>query len=62
MGACAGILPACRLHERPLGAIRIAGGRSFGLSNVAASTVNLLGYEAPEMWDAGIFDFEKYVR
>ena len=44
------------------GAIRIAGGRSFGLSNVAASTVNLLGYEAPEMWDAGIFDFEKYVR
>ncbi|PLX54585.1 MAG: 2,3-bisphosphoglycerate-independent phosphoglycerate mutase [Chromatiales bacterium] len=39
------------------GAIRIAGGRSFGLSNVAASTVNLLGYEAPEMWDKGIFEF-----
>ena len=27
-------------------------GRSdFGLSNVAATTVNLLGYDAPEMWD-----------
>ena len=36
------------------GAIQIAGGRSFGLSNVAATTVNLLGYEAPEMWDPGI--------
>lgn len=27
---------------------------SFGLSNVAATTVNLLGYEAPEMWDESI--------
>ena len=26
----------------------------FGLSNVAATTVNLLGYEAPEMWDDSI--------
>jgi 2,3-bisphosphoglycerate-independent phosphoglycerate mutase len=40
------------------GAISIAEGRTFGLSNVAASTVNLLGYEAPEMWDKGIFEFE----
>ena len=23
----------------------------FGLSNVAATTVNLLGYDAPDMWD-----------
>ncbi len=29
---------------------------SYGLSNVAATTVNLLGYEAPEMWDASIID------
>jgi 2,3-bisphosphoglycerate-independent phosphoglycerate mutase len=29
---------------------------SFGLSNVAATTVNLLGYEAPEMWDASIIE------
>ena len=25
-------------------------GADFGLANVAATTVNLLGYEAPEMW------------
>jgi len=29
---------------------------SYGLSNVAATTVNLLGYEAPEMWDASIIE------
>ncbi len=27
------------------------GRTDFGLSNVAATTVNLLGYDAPEMWD-----------
>ncbi len=27
------------------------GREDFGLSNVAATTVNMLGYEAPEMWD-----------
>ncbi len=27
---------------------------SYGLSNVAATVVNLLGYEAPEMWDDSI--------
>ena len=27
------------------------GRADFGLSNVAATTVNLLGFEAPEMWD-----------
>ena len=26
----------------------------FGLSNVAATMVNLLGYEAPAMWDESI--------
>jgi hypothetical protein len=25
-------------------------GSEFGLANVAATTVNMLGYEAPEMW------------
>ena len=29
---------------------------SFGLSNVAATMVNLLGYEAPDMWDESIID------
>ena len=28
----------------------------FGLSNVAATTVNLLGYEAPEIWDESIVE------
>ena len=28
----------------------------FGLSNVAATVTNLLGYEAPDMWDASIID------
>ncbi|MBR2461409.1 MAG: 2,3-bisphosphoglycerate-independent phosphoglycerate mutase [Clostridia bacterium] len=29
---------------------------TFGLSNVAATTVNLLGYEAPDMWDGSIVE------
>ncbi len=29
----------------------------FGLSNVAATMVNLLGYEAPDMWDESILKF-----
>ena len=34
-------------------------GRSdFGLSNVAATTVNLLGYEAPDMWDESMIRFK----
>ncbi len=30
---------------------------SFGLSNVAATMVNLMGYEAPAMWDESIIEF-----
>ncbi len=30
----------------------------FGLSNVAATTVSLLGYEAPEMWDEAVIDLK----
>ena len=30
---------------------------NFGLSNVAATMVNLLGYEAPAMWDESIIEF-----
>ncbi len=30
----------------------------FGLSNVAATVVNLLGYEAPEFWDESIIEVE----
>ena len=28
----------------------------FGLSNVAATMVNLMGYEAPAMWDESVID------
>ncbi len=31
----------------------------FGLSNIAATVVNLLGYEAPEMWDASMISIGK---
>ncbi len=34
------------------------GRNDFGLSNVAATTVNLLGYEAPDMWDESMIDFK----
>ena len=30
---------------------------AFGLSNVAATMVNLMGYEAPAMWDESILEF-----
>jgi 2,3-bisphosphoglycerate-independent phosphoglycerate mutase len=30
---------------------------NFGLSNVAATMVNLMGYEAPEKWDESIIEF-----
>ena len=29
---------------------------SYGLSNVAATVVNLLGFDAPEMWDESIIE------
>ena len=28
----------------------------YGLSNVAATVANLLGYEAPNMWDASMIE------
>ena len=34
------------------------GRRDFGLSSVAATTVNLLGYEAPEIWDESMVELK----
>ena len=31
---------------------------SFGLSDIAATTVNLLGYEAPSMWDESLIEIK----
>jgi 2,3-bisphosphoglycerate-independent phosphoglycerate mutase len=39
------------------GAIQIADNH-FGLSNLAASIVNLVGFEAPEKWDRGLLAFK----
>lgn len=41
------------------GSITVREDRGFGLSSLAATTVNLLGYEAPEMWDEGILEFKQ---
>jgi len=40
------------------GAVKLADIPAPGLSNLAAATVNLLGYEAPECWDAGLLVFD----
>ena len=34
----------------------VKAGGSYGLSNVAATTVNLMGYQAPDMWDESIIE------
>jgi 2,3-bisphosphoglycerate-independent phosphoglycerate mutase len=33
-------------------------GEGFGLSNLASTAVNLLGYQAPDNWDRGILKFK----
>lgn len=39
------------------GKIKVCKDESLGLSNIASSIVNLLGYETPENWDKGILSF-----
>lgn len=34
------------------------GRNDFGLSNVAATTVNMLGYDAPEIWDESMIEIK----
>ncbi len=38
------------------GALRIREGVDFGLANLTATIVNLLGYKAPDLWEPGILD------
>lgn len=40
------------------GSYKVAESGSYGLSDVAATVVNLLGYEAPEMWDPSVISFD----
>ena len=44
----------CILFDPKGGRTLVADDGSFGLSNVAATIVNLLGYEAPAMWDKSL--------
>ncbi|MEO6095440.1 MAG: 2,3-bisphosphoglycerate-independent phosphoglycerate mutase, partial [Fibrobacteria bacterium] len=46
----------CFFYGKNHGVLAIDG-EGFGLSNIAATTVNLLGYQAPENWDRSIIKF-----
>ncbi len=49
----------CVLYGKAIeGKVGLRTDRSFGLSNVAATNVNLLGFEAPPMWDESMLRFE----
>nr|VFJ65823.1 MAG: phosphoglycerate mutase [Candidatus Kentron sp. DK] len=51
-------VPLIFYDNRPeAGAIALRGEEKFGLSNLAATTVNLLGFEAPDIWDRSMLDF-----
>ncbi len=48
----------CLFHDRQCqGAYEIAGS-GFGLSNIAATAANLLGFEAPELWHKSMIRFK----
>jgi 2,3-bisphosphoglycerate-independent phosphoglycerate mutase len=51
-------VPFILYNNGPDSSIALRGDAEFGLSNLAATTVNLLGFEAPEMWDKGILEFK----
>lgn len=50
-------VPCIFYDKRNLGAYSVDG-QGFGLSNLAATTVNLLGYQAPDNWDRSIIKFK----
>lgn len=45
-------------HHESVAPLTIAPDREFGLSNLAATIVELLGYEPHEAWDPGILDLD----
>ncbi len=49
-------VPFVLYDNQTSGRIQIRKGVSFGLANLAATIVNLLGYKAPDMWEPGIVD------
>ena len=40
------------------GAVKLQHGNDYGLSNVAATVANLLGFEAPDLWDDSVVGFD----
>jgi 2,3-bisphosphoglycerate-independent phosphoglycerate mutase len=48
----------CIFHDRQNPGAYAIDGDGFGLSNIAATTANLLGFEAPEMWNRSILRFK----
>lgn len=51
-------VPFILYDNQTQGALSLKPGAEFGLSNIAATIVNLLGYEAPEMWDPSLLQFK----
>ena len=51
-------VPFIYYDNQTKGAVTIADREPYGLSNIAATTVNLLGFKAPDMWDKGILEFD----
>ncbi len=50
-------VPCIFYDKKNLGAYSIDG-QGFGLANIASTTVNLLGYQAPDDWDRSIIKFK----
>ena len=51
-------MPLIYYDNQSNGSIVLRQGNDYGLSNVAASVANLLGYDAAEMWDDSMLEFK----
>jgi 2,3-bisphosphoglycerate-independent phosphoglycerate mutase len=51
-------VPCIFFDNQTKGSLRLRGDKRFSLGNLAATIVNLLGFEPPEMWDEGILEFD----
>jgi len=51
-------VPCIFYDNQTPGSLTVRPDPELGLSNLAATIVNLLGYEAPEMWDRGILQLD----
>ena len=47
-------VPCILYDNQSKGALQLKKDKKFGLSSLAATTVNLLGYEAPSLWDESL--------